>query len=84
MTANGYPFEGRTVLVTGGGTGIERTIAEAYLDDGANAVVSGRRREKLEEALQGPPEERSLAVEADVTDDQSDLGASASTRSLLR
>lgn len=71
MTANVYPYEGKTVLVTGGGSGIGRAIAGAFLDNGANVAISGRRREKLEEVLAGRPENRTLAVEADVTDDGS-------------
>lgn len=71
MTSNTYDFQGRTVLVTGGGTGIGRAIAEAFLANGANVVVSGRRREKLDEVLTGHPTDRTLAVEADVADDAS-------------
>ncbi|WP_460818752.1 meso-2,3-butanediol dehydrogenase [Nocardioides korecus] len=70
-TANSYAFTGRTVLVTGGGTGIGRAIAEAFLANGANVAVSGRRRAKLAEALAGHPADRVLAVEADVSDDDS-------------
>ena len=71
MTANSYDFAGKTVLVTGGGTGIGRAIAEAFLANGANVAISGRRRETLEEALAGHPAERTLAVQADVGDDES-------------
>ena len=71
MTANSYDFAGRTVLVTGGGTGIGRAIAEAFLANGANVAVSGRRRDKLDEALAAHPTERTLAVEADVSQDAS-------------
>jgi meso-butanediol dehydrogenase / (S,S)-butanediol dehydrogenase / diacetyl reductase len=69
MTANSYDFAGRTVLVTGGGTGIGRAIAEAFLANGANVAISGRRPEVLDEALAGHPAERTLAVQADVADD---------------
>ena len=71
MTVNSYAFTGKTVLVTGGGTGIGRAIAEAFLANGANVAVSGRRREVLDEALADHPEDRVLAVEADVSDDAS-------------
>lgn len=69
MTANTYDVAGRTVLVTGGGSGIGRAIAEAFLANGANVAISGRRRAKLDETLEGHPTERTLAVETDVSDD---------------
>jgi meso-butanediol dehydrogenase/(S,S)-butanediol dehydrogenase/diacetyl reductase len=71
MTANTYAFQGSTVLVTGGGSGIGRAIARAFLDNGANVAVSGRRVDRLQETLADHPAERGFAVEADVTDDDS-------------
>ena len=71
MTHNSYDFSGRTVLVTGGGSGIGRAIAEAFIDNGANVAVSGRTRDKLDDVLAGHPADRTLAVEADVSDDDS-------------
>lgn len=66
MTANTYPFEGKTVLVTGGGSGIGRAIARAFLVNGANVAVSGRREEPLKGTVAGFPPERVLTVGNDI------------------
>ena len=63
-----YDFTGSVVLVTGGGTGIGRAIASAFLDAGATVAVAGRRRQRLEEVLAGHPAERTAAITADVGD----------------
>lgn len=68
MTHNSYDLAGKTVLVTGGGTGIGKAIALAFLDNGANVVISGRRETKLVEAFAGQPAERTLTVVSDVGD----------------
>jgi NAD(P)-dependent dehydrogenase (short-subunit alcohol dehydrogenase family) len=64
----GNRFTGRTVLVTGAGSGIGRTTALAFAAEGAHVVVAGRRREPLDETVrlieaQGG---KALAVTADV------------------
>jgi NAD(P)-dependent dehydrogenase (short-subunit alcohol dehydrogenase family) len=42
-------LEGKVAIVTGGGVGIGASIAKAYIAEGAKVLVSGRRKEKLEE-----------------------------------
>ncbi len=43
-------LEGRTVIVTGGGTGIGRACAERLAADGAAVTICGRTESKLQEA----------------------------------
>lgn len=43
-------LEGKVAFVTGGGSGICKTIAEGYLSHGASAVIMGRNVERLEAA----------------------------------
>ena len=42
----------RTVLVTGGGTGIGRAVAAAFARDGDTVFVTGRRTEPLEKTAE--------------------------------
>lgn len=68
VTHNDYDFTDKAVLVTGGGSGIGRAIARAFLDNGAKVAIVGRRREKLEETLAGYDAERVRAIPADLAD----------------
>jgi meso-butanediol dehydrogenase/(S,S)-butanediol dehydrogenase/diacetyl reductase len=63
-----FDFTGSVVLVTGGGSGIGRAITRAFLDAGATVAVTGRRPDRLAEALEGYPRGRTAALPADVSD----------------
>lgn len=45
-----FSLEGETALITGGGTGLGRAIAHAFVEAGARVILSGRRPEPLETA----------------------------------
>lgn len=62
-------LEGRSVLITGGGTGVGAALAVAFAKAGAAVVVSGRRAAPLEEIAERSAHIR--AITADVTDEAS-------------
>ena len=45
-------LEGRTILVTGGGSGLGLAMAREFLSLGATVVITGRNRERLEAAAE--------------------------------
>jgi len=63
-------FTGKSALVTGGGGGLGRAIALAFAAEGMEVMISGRRREPLEETAATAPEGRIKWLVADVTDEE--------------
>ncbi len=62
-------FDGKVVLITGGGGGIGRAAARRFLDEGASVVLSGTRASVLEaaQAELDPAGGRTLIVPGQVT-----------------
>jgi len=51
LTSDLFSFDGKTALVTGGGSGIGRFMANALADEGAIILLVGRDESKIREAL---------------------------------
>jgi uncharacterized oxidoreductase len=57
-------IRGNTILITGGGSGIGRALAHRFHDLGNRVIVTGRRLDVLQEAIEG--RDNMLAVPLDV------------------
>ena len=80
-----FDLEGKTALVTGGGTGLGRAMALALAEAGADVALAARRIDKLEEAAGQIRAlgRRAEAIPLDLTDDQSPAAAVAAAESAL-
>ena len=62
-------LSGKTVLITGGGSGVGADLARGFAAAGASVIITGRRLEALQAVAGSHPNIR--AIQADVTDEAS-------------
>lgn len=73
-------LDGYAALITGGGSGIGRAVAERFLAEGASVTVLGRDEEQLDDVVrQAADPERIHTVTADVRDSEALHAAVAGT-----
>jgi len=70
MSVEKGTLDGQVIIITGGGTGLGRSMAFRLAEEGADIVVAARRVPPLEETAEGVVERggKALVVPTDVTD----------------
>ncbi|KAK6005285.1 hypothetical protein QM012_008064 [Aureobasidium pullulans] len=82
-----FPVEGKTVLITGGSSGMGKALATKLAQQGANVCIVARNKAKLDQAIDHikshakSPNQRFLAISADCTSPQDNTRILAETTS---
>ena len=71
-------FTGKTVIVSGAGSGIGAATVRAFSAEGANVVAFGPGQEKMDKSIEGLPADRTVALAGD-TSNAADVAAAVST-----
>lgn len=61
-------ISGNTILITGGGSGIGRALAEAFHAEGNQIIIAGRRQQSLDETTANNPGMKSIVLDIENND----------------
>jgi uncharacterized oxidoreductase len=70
---------GNTILITGGGSGIGRALAEAFHAKGNQVIIAGRRQTVLEETTKANPGMKSVVLDLEKAEAITDFAAQLKT-----
>lgn len=62
-------LKGKVALITGGGRGLGKAIAQRFVKEGAKVVITGRRKETLDTLAKALPKGSAFACQGDVTNE---------------
>ena len=70
MSYNPFSLENKTILVTGASSGIGHATALECSKMGANVIIVGRNRERLQDTFENLQGDNNMKIEADLTNYQ--------------
>ncbi|KAK1921507.1 hypothetical protein DB88DRAFT_498088 [Papiliotrema laurentii] len=83
QVTNLFSVRGKTIVISGGGTGLGRMLAEGFVENGARVVIIGRRAEVLDQAVREMNEEYASVAGGSVYAVQGDIATKDGVRAIV-